>query len=76
MPSSTRPTRASFGELLTLAWPFFPSLMTVAPFGAILALGGWFMVVSRLRTSGPDEFLDAVAASGDSDGDGDGDARE
>ena len=55
------------GSLLTLAWPFFPRLMTVAPFGALLALGGWFMVVSRLRTSGPDEFLDAVAASGDGD---------
>lgn len=60
------------GSLLTLAWPFFPGLMTVAPFGAILALGGWFMVVSRLRTSGPDEFLDAVAAAEE----GDGDARE
>jgi len=60
------------GSLLTLAWPFFPRLMTVAPFGAILALGGWFMVVSRLRTSGPDEFLDAVAAAED----GGGEARE
>lgn len=49
------------GGLLTLVWPFFPKLIAVAPFGAVLALGGWFLVVSRLRTSGPDEFLDTVA---------------
>jgi hypothetical protein len=52
---------AAAGGILTLVWPFFPKLMPVAPFGALLALGGWFLVVSRLRTSGPDEFLAAVA---------------
>ena len=51
------------GAALTVLWPFYPQLMTVAPFGAIIALGGWFLVVSRLRTSGPDEFLTAVAAA-------------
>jgi fatty acid desaturase len=51
------------GGLLTLVWPFFPKLIAVAPFGAVLALGGWFLVVSRLRTSGPDEFLDTVAVN-------------
>jgi hypothetical protein len=51
------------GSLLTVLWPFFPQMMNVAPFGALLALGGWFLVVSRLRTSGPDEFLVAVAAT-------------
>ena len=51
------------GAALTVLWPFYPQLMTVAPFGAIIALGGWFLVVSRLRTSGPDEFLTAVAAT-------------
>ena len=49
------------GAGLVLLWPFFPGLIAVAPFGAILALGGWFLVVSRLRTSGPDDFLEAVA---------------
>jgi hypothetical protein len=49
------------GAVLTVLWPFYPELITVAPFGALLALGGWFLVVSRLRTSGPDEFLAAVA---------------
>jgi hypothetical protein len=57
------------GAGLTVAWPFFPELITVAPFGALLALGGWFLVVSRLRTSGPEEFLVAVAAqSGEAEG--------
>jgi hypothetical protein len=53
------------GGILTVLWPFFPHLLSVAPFGAILALGGWFLVISRLRTSGPDEFLEAVAAVGE-----------
>jgi hypothetical protein len=60
---------AAGGALLTLTWPFFPELLPVAPFGALLALGGWFLVVSRLRTSGPDEFLVAVAATEDQDSD-------
>ncbi|HEV2852446.1 MAG TPA: hypothetical protein VHC97_06555 [Thermoanaerobaculia bacterium] len=58
------------GGLLTLVWPFFPKLIAVAPFGAVLALGGWFLVVSRLRTSGPDEFLDAVAVNAEEQGPG------
>lgn len=53
---------AAAGGLLTILWPFNPHLLPIAPFGAILAIGGWFLVVSRLRTSGPDEFLAAVAA--------------
>lgn len=53
---------AVVGGLLTMLWPFFPKLLEVAPFGALVALGGWFLVISRLRTSGPDELLEAVAA--------------
>jgi hypothetical protein len=56
---------AVLGALLTVLWPFYPKLLPVAPFGAILALGGWFLVVSRLRTSGPDEFLELVAGLGE-----------
>lgn len=51
---------AVVGAVLTVLWPFFPRLLPIAPFGAILALGGWFLVVSRLRTSGPAEFLHMV----------------
>lgn len=50
------------GGIMTALWPFFPKLLPLAPFGAILALGGWFLVLSRLRTSGPDEMLTLVAA--------------
>jgi hypothetical protein len=54
---------SALGAVLTVLWPFYPQLIAVAPFGAIIALGGWFLVISRLRTSGPDEFLAAVAAT-------------
>jgi uncharacterized membrane protein HdeD (DUF308 family) len=53
---------SAFGAVLTFIWPFFPKLIAVAPFGALLALGGWFLVVSRLRSSGPEDFLAALAA--------------
>lgn len=54
---------AAAGGLLTVLWPFYPELIAVAPFGALVALGGWFLVIARLRTSGPDEFLAAVAVA-------------
>lgn len=50
------------GALVTVLWPFFPQLLPLAPFGALLALGGWFLVLSKLRNSGPDEFLVMVGA--------------
>ena len=53
---------ATAGGVLTVLWPFFPNLLAVAPFGAVIALGGWFLVITRLRTSGPDDFLEAVVA--------------
>jgi hypothetical protein len=53
---------AVIGAALTVIWPFYPNLLPLAPFGALLALGGWFLVISRLRTSGPEEFLEAVQA--------------
>src|SRR4051812_6424028 len=34
------------GGVLTILWPFFPRLLAVAPFGAVVALGGWFLVIS------------------------------
>jgi fatty acid desaturase len=48
------------GAVLAVLWPFFPKLLPIAPFGVVLALGGWFLVLTRLRTSGPDEFLHMV----------------
>jgi hypothetical protein len=56
------------GAALTVLWPFFPNLLPLSPFGALLALGGWFLVLSRLRNHGPREFLAAVAAEAGSKG--------
>jgi len=52
------------GGILLLLWPFFPQLLRLAPLGALLALGSWFLVLSRLQVSGPQEFLEMVAAIG------------
>ncbi len=48
------------GGIVAAAWPFFPSLIPLAPFGAILALSGWFLVISRLKTSRPSDFLRTI----------------
>jgi hypothetical protein len=63
------------GGVSTLLWPFFPHLLELVPLGAVVALGAWMLVVTRLRNSGPEEFLEAVAEEieGGSDGDSDGD---
>ena len=53
---------AAAGALLSVAWPLFPQLLPVAPLGAVLAVGGWFLVLSRLRGQGPEEFLASVAS--------------
>jgi hypothetical protein len=59
---------AGIGGVLTVLWPFFPDLLPLSSFGAVLAVGGWFLVVSRLRTSGPQEFLAMVAAEAEGGG--------
>jgi hypothetical protein len=53
---------AASGVLLAL-WPFFPRLLMAAPLAAVLAFLAWFLVVSRLRMSGPEEFLGEVLAA-------------
>lgn len=56
----------------SIAWPFWPALFPLVPFAAIFGLLAWWLVVSRLRSFGPEEFLAAVArpappaAAGDS----------
>jgi len=54
------------GSLLLVLWPFFPRLLELAPIGAIAAFGSWFLVASRLRTSSPQDYLDALAVNLDS----------
>jgi hypothetical protein len=52
---------AGAGALLSVAWPLFPGLLPTAPFGMVLAVAGWMLIVSRLRARGPAEFLATVA---------------
>jgi hypothetical protein len=53
---------AALGGLAALLWPLLPRIQPLAPFGAILALSAWFLVITRLDVSRPEDFLDAVAA--------------
>jgi hypothetical protein len=50
------------GGLVLILWPLYPALLRLAPLGVVLALAAWFIVLSRLRVSGPEEFLGLVAA--------------
>jgi len=44
------------------AWPFHPPLLALMPFAAVVGLLAWWLVVSRLRNSGPEDFLRLVAS--------------
>jgi hypothetical protein len=41
----------------SVVWPFWPALFPLVPFAAIFGLLAWWLVVSRLRHFGPEEFL-------------------
>ncbi len=49
------------GGIMTIIWPLHPDLLGLAPLGALLALLAWLLVVSRLRSYGPEDFLSTVA---------------
>ena len=67
---------AAGGGALTVLWPFYPELLPLAPFGAVFALVGWFLVISRLQNRGPQEFLELVALHAGGTGNGAGDEEE
>jgi hypothetical protein len=46
--------------LPALAWPFLPRLLALLPFAAVMGLLAWWLVLSRLETSGPEEFFATV----------------
>lgn len=46
--------------LPALAWPFQPKLLALLPFAAVMGLLAWWLVLSRLETSGPEEFFSTV----------------
>lgn len=49
------------GGLIVALWPFFPGLMPLLPVAAVLAIAAWLLVVARLRSSHPEDFLKLVA---------------
>lgn len=49
------------GGLTVVFWPLSPTILRLAPIGAVLALVAWLMVVSKLRNSDPKDFFDLVA---------------
>ena len=49
------------GGSLLLLWPLFPDLLALAPLGAVAAFSSWFLVAARLRTSSPEDYLQALA---------------
>lgn len=51
----------ALGAGTVIFWPLYPPLLTFAPVGVVLALAAWLLVASRLRTSGPEDFLELVA---------------
>ena len=53
---------------ITAAWPFHPPLMALLPFAAVAGLCAWWLVVSRLRSRGPQEFFEALSSTGGSAG--------
>lgn len=46
--------------LPALAWPFQPRLLALLPFAAVMGLLAWWLVLSRLENSGPEEFFASV----------------
>lgn len=50
------------GGLLGVVAPLVPALWPLVPVGVMLALGAWFLVVSRLQQSGAEDFLAALVA--------------
>jgi len=53
---------AALGGIASVSWPWFPQLLPAVPLALVLAVGGWLLIASRLRSAGPEEFLEAIAA--------------
>ena len=58
-------TVALVAAVLGMLWPFFPALISVAPWAAAIVLSAWLLVVARLRSAGAEEFLRAVTHEGE-----------
>ncbi len=53
----------ALGAISFTLWPFFPPLLSFAPVALVLAFAAWFLVASRLRTAGPEEFFELLTAN-------------
>lgn len=62
------------GGLIVALWPFFPALMPLLPVAVVLPLVAWLLVVARLRSSYPEDFLKLVGEIDDTPSDTDNDA--
>jgi hypothetical protein len=51
----------ALGGVVLILLPFFPQLLQLMPIAVMLSLAAWFLVVSRLRSSGLEEFLADLA---------------
>ncbi len=57
-PAAVMLLLAGLGAVTTVIAPFVPALWGLVPIGLLLSIGAWFLVISRLRNSGPEEFFD------------------
>lgn len=53
---------AAWGGIISILWPFWPSLLSQVPIGLVLAFSAWFLIVPRLRNEGAEDFLAMVGA--------------
>lgn len=51
---------AALPLLAAVVSPFHPPLFAIVPFAAVTGLLAWWVVISRLRTRGPHEFLESL----------------
>jgi len=54
---------AALGALAVVVGPFVPALRPAVPLGILLSVGAWLFIVAGLRNSGPEEFLEGLAAA-------------
>ncbi len=60
-PTVTLLTATAVVVIPVSAWPFYPPLLGLLPLAGAMAFLAWFLVLSRLQSSGPEEFFAALA---------------
>ncbi|MEM7582619.1 MAG: hypothetical protein AAF560_04505 [Acidobacteriota bacterium] len=57
-PAALTLALAALGALVTVIAPFVPALWGLVPIGILMSIAAWFLVIARLRNSGPEEFFE------------------